>query len=72
MTISPIYDYCINNKIEKIDQLNNEQISSELTKVKGIGQWTVDMFLMFTLNRVDVFPLGDLGIKKRVDENLKN
>ena len=57
-------DYCINNKIEKIDQLNNEKISSELTKVKGIGQWTVDMFLMFTLNRVDVFPLGDLGIKK--------
>ncbi len=34
--------------------------------MKGIGQWTADMFLMFTLNREDVFPLGDLGVKKGV------
>ena len=44
--------------------MTDEEISSELIKVKGIGQWTADMFLMFTLGRPDVFPFGDLGIQK--------
>ena len=35
-----------------------------MIKIKGIGQWTVDMFLMFTLNRSDVIPYSDLGIQK--------
>jgi DNA-3-methyladenine glycosylase II len=47
-----------------IDSMTDEEISSELIKVKGIGQWTADMFLMFTLGRPDVFPFGDLGIQK--------
>lgn len=47
-----------------VDSMSDEEISSELIKVKGIGQWTADMFLMFTLVRPDVFPLGDLGIQK--------
>ena len=49
-----------------IDSMTDEEISSELIKVKGIGQWTADMFLMFTLGRQDVFPFGDLGIQKGV------
>jgi len=49
-----------------IDSMTDEEISSELIKVKGIGQWTADMFLMFTLGRPDVFPFGDLGIQKGV------
>ena len=49
-----------------IDFMTDEEISSELIKVKGIGQWTADMFLMFTLGRPDVFPFGDLGIQKGV------
>ena len=50
--------------LSNLDKLSDEEISSELIKVKGIGQWTADMFLMFTLVRPDVFPLGDLGIQK--------
>ena len=49
-----------------IDSMTDEEISSELIKVKGIGQWTADMFLMFTLDRPDVLPFGDLGIQKGV------
>ena len=53
--------------------LSNEQISEKLIAVKGIGHWTADMFLMFSLNRPDVFPLTDLGIQKGMKEffNLK-
>jgi len=50
--------------LTNIDSMTDEEISSELIKVKGIGQWTADMFLMFTLGRPDVFPFGDLGIQK--------
>jgi DNA-3-methyladenine glycosylase II len=50
--------------LSNLDQLSDEEISTELIKVKGIGQWTADMFLMFTLVRPDVFPFGDLGIQK--------
>ena len=69
--INYIYNLCeysLNNNIENIDQLSNNEISKELTQIKGIGQWTVDMFLMFTLNREDVFPVGDLGVKKGLME----
>ena len=52
--------------LKDIDSMTDEEISSELIKVKGIGQWTADMFLMFTLGRPDVFPFGDLGIQKGV------
>ncbi len=42
------------------------EVINELIKLKGIGQWTIDMFLMFTLNRPDIFPTGDLGIQKAI------
>lgn len=42
----------------------NDEIIAELTQVKGIGVWTVQMFLIFTLNRPDVLPTGDLGVRK--------
>jgi len=41
----------------------DEEIISLLTQIKGVGIWTVQMSLMFTLNRLDVFPVGDLGIQ---------
>lgn len=44
----------------------HEQIIEELTKVKGIGRWTVEMFLMFTLGQPDVFSIGDGGLKAAV------
>ena len=43
---------------------SDEEIRSQLIAIKGIGQWTVDMFMMFTLCKTDIFPVGDLGIKK--------
>src|SRR5690606_3036206 len=53
-------------KYKEFDKLSNEEIISELVKVKGIGQWTAEMFLMFTLNRPDVFSAGDLGLKTAI------
>ena len=43
--------------------MENEQIIAELTLVKGIGRWTAQMFLMFSMGRLDVFPLDDLGLQ---------
>jgi DNA-3-methyladenine glycosylase II len=50
----------------KISKLKNEQIIEELTKIKGIGNWTAQIYLMFCLQRKDVFPVGDLGIQKGI------
>ena len=44
--------------------LSNDDIIKTLTSIKGIGPWTAEMFLIFTLKRPDVFPLTDLGIQK--------
>ena len=51
-------------KIKILDKLSDEEVAKELIAVKGIGQWTADMFLMFSLARPDVFPVEDLGIRK--------
>ena len=48
---------------DHLDQLSNDEIVAELTAVKGVGEWTVHMFLMFCMGRFDVLPVGDLGIK---------
>ena len=55
-----------NNSFQKkdVERMSDEEISNALTQIKGIGQWTVDMFLMFTLNRADILPYTDLGIQK--------
>lgn len=49
---------------QRFSRLADERISEELLKVKGIGQWSADMFLIFALNRPDVLPVGDLGVRK--------
>lgn len=49
--------------LSALTNLDNESVIGELTKVKGIGRWTAEMFLMFTLGREDVFSHGDLGLK---------
>jgi DNA-3-methyladenine glycosylase II len=43
------------------EQLPDEQIRAQLVALKGIGNWTVDVYLMFVLHRTDVFPIGDLA-----------
>jgi DNA-3-methyladenine glycosylase II len=54
-------------ELERFDELPDEQIAAELIAVKGLGQWTVDMYLMFHLQRPDVLPVGDLGIRRAVE-----
>jgi DNA-3-methyladenine glycosylase II len=49
-----------------ISRLSDDQIIEMLTQVKGIGRWTAEMFLMFVLNRPDVWPVDDLGLRKAV------
>ncbi len=51
-------------KFKKFPKLSNQEISDELTKVWGIGRWTSEMFLMFHLGRLDVWPVGDLGVRR--------
>lgn len=53
-------------ELHKFNKLPDEQIIEELTAVKGLGLWTAQMFLMFHLNRPDVLPTGDLGIKNAI------
>lgn len=55
-----------NVPIRKLPKLDDDEIRDRLLIVKGIGPWTVDMFLMFGLGRPDVLPVGDLGIKAAV------
>ena len=52
--------------LELLPELSDEEISEQLTAIKGLGQWTVDMFLIFHLGRPDVLPVGDLGIRRAV------
>ncbi len=47
-----------------LDQLSDDDVTKELTAVKGIGVWTAQMFLMFTLLRLDIFPPDDVGIQR--------
>lgn len=49
---------------KEFPEMSDEEIRKHLIAVKGIGPWTADMFLMFSLNRPDVLPTGDLGIQR--------
>ena len=50
------------NKLHEID--DDQEIFSQLTSLWGIGPWTVDMFMMFQLGRLDIWPTGDLGVRR--------
>jgi DNA-3-methyladenine glycosylase II len=52
--------------LKKLDDLTDEEIIGELIKLKGVGKWTAEMFLMFTLGRTDVFSAGDLGLQNAI------
>ncbi|MCW3079282.1 DNA-3-methyladenine glycosylase 2 family protein [Segetibacter sp.] len=58
--------FCLEHEITdtKLLSLSNEDIISLLTQIKGVGKWTVEMLLMFTLGREDVFAVDDLGIQQ--------
>jgi DNA-3-methyladenine glycosylase II len=48
----------------RIQRLSDEEIIERLTEIRGVGRWTVEMILMFTLNRPDILPVGDFGIRE--------
>jgi DNA-3-methyladenine glycosylase II len=51
-------------ELDSFDQLSNQEITQQLTKVWGIGRWTSEMFLIFHLSRLDVWPVGDLAVRR--------
>jgi DNA-3-methyladenine glycosylase II len=53
-------------KLSRISRMSDEEVIEMLIKVKGIGVWTAHMFLIFSLGRLNVLPVGDLGIRKAV------
>ena len=66
--IKYISDFFINNKnfIKSIHKCNEIEIKNQLIQIKGVGPWTVDMFLIFGLGKSNVFPVGDLGFLKAI------
>jgi DNA-3-methyladenine glycosylase II len=60
-----IAQFSITNGLDyrKLYRKSDEDLIAHLTQIKGVGKWTVEMILMFSLNRPDVFPVDDLGIQ---------
>lgn len=52
----------------RLASMSDDDVIDALVQVKGIGRWTAEMFLMFTLNRPDVFPVDDLGLRKGAEK----
>lgn len=50
--------------LDDLDAVSDADVKARLTRVRGVGPWTADMFLMFTLRRPDVWPVGDLGVRQ--------
>ncbi|HEX4563648.1 MAG TPA: DNA-3-methyladenine glycosylase [Solirubrobacteraceae bacterium] len=61
-------EHVISGELElaRMSQLDDDAVIAELTAVKGIGVWSAHMFLMFHLERPDVMPVGDLGIRRAI------
>jgi DNA-3-methyladenine glycosylase II len=53
-------------ELDRLPDLPDEEVTEQLTAIKGLGPWTADMFLMFHLRRPDILPVGDLGIRRAV------
>lgn len=76
-----VAQFAIDQKLDdkRLRKMSNEEITALLTQIKGVGQWTVEMLLMFTLGREDVFAVDDYGIQSAMkklykldDANKKN
>ena len=60
--------FFVENKITDVSlyKMSDEEVLALLTQIKGVGRWTVEMILMFTLGREDIFAMDDLGLKQGV------
>ena len=54
------------------NELSDEQIIEKLTKLRGVGKWTAEMILIFTLLRPDIFPIGDIGMIRGIEKSYNN
>jgi DNA-3-methyladenine glycosylase II len=63
-----VANFCIEHNVtdKKLSTMTNEEVIELLTQVKGVGRWTVEMLLMFTLGREDVFAIDDLGLQQSI------
>ena len=57
--------------IKKLKKMNDLEAISYITKLKGLGVWSAEMFLMFNLNRPDIFPIKDIGLLRSLSKNYK-
>jgi DNA-3-methyladenine glycosylase II len=71
--INNVANYFIENKItdKQLYNMSNEEVMELLLPIKGVGKWTVEMLLMFTLGHEDVFPADDLGIQQAMAQLYK-
>ena len=54
------------------EDMNDDEVSNKLCKIKGIGPWTADMFLIFRLGRTNILPLGDIGLVNAINLHYNN
>jgi DNA-3-methyladenine glycosylase II len=68
-----IAQFSLENNLDALhwDNMSDEEILALLTQIKGVGKWTVQMLLMFSLGRPDVFPVDDLGIQQAMSRLFK-
>lgn len=64
--IKGVANFFDQTNIQTLEVLTDNELIGELTKLKGIGEWTAQMLLVFSLNRMHVFPKGDLGVKRGI------
>ncbi|MBC3785663.1 DNA-3-methyladenine glycosylase family protein [Spirosoma utsteinense] len=66
--IQSVADFSLTNRLDRpfFDPMTDEEIVQYLIPIKGIGRWTVEMLLMFVLDRPDIFPIDDLVIRQRM------
>ena len=71
--INNIAEFFLKNKefINQLNKANDLEIREKLIEIKGIGNWTVDMFLIFTHGSSNIFPSGDLGFVKAISKHYK-
>ena len=58
--------------VKKLKQMNDEEAINYITQLKGLGVWSAEMFLMFNLNRPNIFPVKDIGLLRAISKNYKS
>ena len=57
--------------VKELKKMNDKEAINYIIKLKGLGVWSAEMFLMFNLNRADIFPIKDIGLLRAISKNYK-